>query len=90
MKMSLSDWPNFTALYSWFSKRIVPSNLTMTGEITLRGTVLRVGAVKEKIIAAYRAGMKTVILPKQNEEDLKEVADEIRSLVEKKKTLMPG
>ena len=68
-----------TALYSWFSQKIVPSTLTMTGEISLRGAVLRVGAVKEKIIAAHRAGMKTVILPKQNEADLSEVTDEIRS-----------
>lgn len=68
-----------TALFSWFSQKIVSSNLTMTGEITLRGAVLRVGAIKEKIIAAHRAGMKTVILPKQNEPDLSEVTDEIRS-----------
>lgn len=68
-----------TALYSWFSKKVVPSDLTMTGEITLSGSVLRVGAVKEKIIAAHRAGMKTVILPKQNKADLTEVTDEIRS-----------
>ena len=68
-----------TALYSWFSNKTVPSTLTMTGEISLRGAVLRVGAVKEKIIAAHRAGLKTVILPKQNEADLIEVTDEIRS-----------
>lgn len=68
-----------TALYSWFSNKIVPSNLTMTGEITLRGAVVRVGAIKEKIIAAHRAGMKTVILPRQNEADLIEVTDEVRS-----------
>lgn len=68
-----------TALYSWFSKKVVPSDLTMTGEITLSGSVLRVGAVKEKVIAAHRAGMKTVILPKQNEADLSEVTHEIRS-----------
>lgn len=68
-----------TALYSLFSKKIVPPTLTMTGEISLRGAVLRVGAIKEKIIAAHRAGMKTVILPKQNEADLIEVTEEIRS-----------
>ncbi len=68
-----------TALYSWFSKKTVPSDLTMTGEISLRGAVLRVGAIKEKVIAAHRAGMKTVILPKQNEADLIEVTDEVRS-----------
>jgi len=70
-----------TALYSWFSKKVVPPDLTMTGEITLSGSVLRVGAVKEKIIAAHRAGMKTVILPRQNEADLTEVTDEIRSKI---------
>lgn len=68
-----------TALYSCFLNKIVPSNLTMTGEISLRGAVFRVGAIKEKMIAAHRAGMKTVILPKQNEADLIEVTDEIRS-----------
>ena len=68
-----------TALYSCFLKKIVPPTLTMTGEISLRGAVLRVGAIKEKIIAAHRAGMKTVILPRQNEADLIEVTEEIRS-----------
>lgn len=68
-----------TALFSWFSKQTVPSDLTMTGEISLRGAVLRVGAVKEKVIAAHRAGMKTIILPRQNEADLIEVTDEVRS-----------
>lgn len=67
------------ALYSWFSKRRVPSDLTMTGEISLRGAVLRVGAIKEKVLAAHRAGMKTVILPRQNKADLIEVTDEVRS-----------
>ncbi|MBN8555580.1 MAG: AAA family ATPase [Deltaproteobacteria bacterium] len=68
-----------TALFSWFHKVTVDPSTALTGEITLRGAVMRVGAVKEKVIAAHRAGIKTIILPQLNEQDLIEVSDEIRS-----------
>jgi ATP-dependent Lon protease len=51
----------------------------MTGEITLRGKVLPVGGIKEKMLAAHRAGVKTVILPRRNEADLEDVPEALRS-----------
>jgi ATP-dependent Lon protease len=56
----------------------VPSDLAMTGEITLRGKVLPVGGIKEKVIAAKSAGVKTVILPDKNEKDLEDVSPAVR------------
>lgn len=67
-----------TALVSALTKRPVKSNLAMTGEVTLRGRVLEIGGVKEKIIAASRAGIKAVILPKANKKDLVEVPVKVR------------
>ena len=60
------------ALVSLISRRPVKGNVSMTGEITLRGQVLPVGGIKEKVLAAYRAGSTTVILPKKNQADLEE------------------
>jgi ATP-dependent Lon protease len=67
-----------TALVSLMSGRKVKPHVGMTGEITLRGQVLRIGGVKEKVLAAHRNGLKTVILPKRNETDLDDVPDEIK------------
>ena len=67
-----------TALVSLVSGRKVKPRVGMTGEITLRGQVLPIGGVKEKVIAAHRNGLRTVILPKRNEQDLDDVADEIK------------
>jgi ATP-dependent Lon protease len=71
-----------TALASLASGRCVKSHLAMTGEITLRGKVLPVGGIKEKVLAAHRAGIKTVILPKQNERDVEDVPDDLRQELE--------
>ncbi|MCC6301148.1 MAG: endopeptidase La [Anaerolineales bacterium] len=67
-----------TALVSLVSGRKVKPNVGMTGEITLRGQVLPIGGVKEKVLAAHRNGLKTVILPKRNEQDIDDVPDEIK------------
>ncbi|MCL5256903.1 MAG: endopeptidase La [Chloroflexi bacterium] len=67
-----------TALTSLMLDRPVRSDLAMTGEITLRGRVLPVGGIREKVLAAHRAGLKTVILPKRNEVDLDELTPEVR------------
>jgi ATP-dependent Lon protease len=68
----------FTALTSLLTGRPVRSDTAMTGEITLRGLVLPVGGIKEKVLAAKRAGIRTVILPQKNEKDLEEIPDPIK------------
>ena len=67
------------AIASVLSKRAVRRDVAMTGEVTLRGKVLEIGGVKEKVLAAYRAGLREIILPKQNEKDLRDVPDEVRA-----------
>ncbi len=67
-----------TALASLVTGRPVRSDVGMTGEITLRGLVLPIGGLKEKVLAAHRAGLKTVIHPRRNEKDLDDVPEEVR------------
>jgi ATP-dependent Lon protease len=67
-----------TALVSVLTGRIARSDLAMTGEITLRGAVLPIGGVKEKVLAAHRAGIKTIILPERNRADIEDIPEEIR------------
>lgn len=69
----------YSALLSLLTGQKIRSDIAMTGEITLRGLVLPVGGIKEKVLAAHRAGIKTVLLPKKNEQDLVEIPDQIRS-----------
>jgi ATP-dependent Lon protease len=68
----------FTALASLFSNRPVSRDVAMTGEVTLRGLVLPIGGLKEKSIAALRAGIKTILIPKLNEKDVPDLPDEVR------------
>ena len=68
-----------TALVSVLSGIAVKSEVAMTGEITLRGQVLKIGGLKEKLLAAHRGGITTVIIPKENSSDLKEIPDNIKA-----------
>jgi ATP-dependent Lon protease len=72
----------FTALTSLLLNSSVDNRLAMTGEITLRGSVLPVGGIKEKILAAHRAGIKRIVLSKENEADLKEVPEEVKEALD--------
>ncbi|NQT68209.1 MAG: endopeptidase La [Desulfobacteraceae bacterium] len=71
-----------TALTSLFTNQTIKKDLAMTGEITLRGQVLPVGGIKEKVLAAHRAGIKTLILPKWNEKDLEDIPQEVQDKIE--------
>lgn len=71
-----------TSLVSALAKRPVHRHLAMTGEITLRGRVLPIGGLKEKILAAHRGGIKKVIIPKENEKDLKDIPKSISKQIE--------
>lgn len=67
-----------TAIASALTRRPVRKDVAMTGEITLRGRVLPIGGVKEKVLAAHRAGIRTVILPRENENDLQDIPADVR------------
>jgi ATP-dependent Lon protease len=71
-----------TALASAATGRLVRDDVAMTGEITLRGRVLPIGGVKEKVLGAHRAGMRTIILPRRNEADLDDLPQEVRDELE--------
>jgi len=71
-----------TALVSALSRRPARHDIAMTGEVTLRGRVLPIGGVKEKVLGAVRAGISSVILPKENEPDLEDLPDEVRKTLE--------
>ncbi len=71
-----------TALVSALTRRAVRRDVAMTGEITLRGKVLPVGGIKDKALAAFRAGIFEIILPRENEKDLEDIPQEIRDVME--------
>jgi ATP-dependent Lon protease len=72
----------FVALASMALDRAVPADLAMTGEISLRGLVLPVGGIREKVLAALRAGIRTVMLPARNRRDLDEIPAQARAQLE--------
>ncbi len=66
------------SMLSALTKKPIPGNIALTGEITLRGNVLPIGGLKEKVLAAHRSGIKTIIIPKENEKDLAEIPANIK------------
>jgi ATP-dependent Lon protease len=68
----------FMALVSLMTNRTISSDTAMTGEISLRGLVLPVGGIKEKVVAAHRAGLKRVMLPARNRRDFDDIPEEVR------------
>ena len=71
-----------TSILSAVTRIPIRKDVAMTGEITLRGKVLPVGGIKEKLLAAYRAGITTIVLPKENDKDLDDLPEEIRTVME--------
>jgi len=71
-----------TAIASALTNRKTRSNIAMTGEITLRGRVLPIGGLKEKVLAAHRAGIKTVILPDENRKDMEDIPQKVKNKLE--------
>ena len=72
----------FMALVSLMTERTVRNDTAMTGEISLRGLVLPVGGIKEKVVAAARAGIERVMLPARNRKDYEDIPDEVRAAIE--------
>ena len=70
-----------TAIYSALANKVVKNNVGMTGEITLRGLVLKIGGLKEKSIAAHRSGIETILIPKENENDIDEIPQEVKDKI---------
>lgn len=71
-----------TAMVSGLTGRRVRSDIAMTGEITIRGNVLPIGGLKEKVLAAYREGIRTIVLPKENERDIEDIPETVREKLE--------
>ena len=73
---------DLVAIISALTGKSVRKDVSMTGEITLRGNVLPVGGIKEKVLAAHRAGIKKVLLPFENEKDIEEIPEKVRKDLE--------
>ena len=71
-----------TAIVSGLTGRKIRSDVAMTGEITIRGNVLAIGGLKEKVLAAYREGIRTIVLPKENERDIEAIPESVREKLE--------